>query len=95
MSLALEGHVTSCYWSGELGMAVGLAMVKGGRARHGETLFALLAVGPAAAGGGASGAATATDATSNLPRGAHGDRFVAVRLTDPVHYDRAGARRDG
>jgi sarcosine oxidase, subunit alpha len=37
--MALEGHVTSFRWSETLGRSLGLALVKGGRARLGETLY--------------------------------------------------------
>ena len=36
------GHVTSSYWSAALGRSIALAMIKDGRARHGETLHAPL-----------------------------------------------------
>ncbi|MBL8960639.1 MAG: (2Fe-2S)-binding protein [Gemmatimonadetes bacterium] len=64
--MALEGHVTSFRWSETLGRSLGLALVRGGRARMGETLYAPLDGGVA-----------------------------AVSIVDPVHYDPAGARRDG
>ena len=34
------GHVSSAYWSAAMGRGFALAMVKGGRSRHGETLVA-------------------------------------------------------
>jgi sarcosine oxidase subunit alpha len=37
--MKLCGHVTSSYWSAALGHSIALAMVAGGRARHGQTLF--------------------------------------------------------
>jgi sarcosine oxidase subunit alpha len=37
--MELAGHVTSWRWSETLQRSLGLALVKGGRARHGETLF--------------------------------------------------------
>jgi sarcosine oxidase subunit alpha len=37
------GHVTSSYWSPSLGRSFALALVKGGRARHGERVLAPLA----------------------------------------------------
>ncbi len=37
--MKLIGHVTSSYWSSVLGHSIALAMVTGGRARHGQTLF--------------------------------------------------------
>jgi sarcosine oxidase subunit alpha len=37
--MQLCGHVTSSYFSAALGHSIALAMVKGGRARHGQTLF--------------------------------------------------------
>jgi sarcosine oxidase, subunit alpha len=40
--MEIHGHVTTSHWSEALGRSFGLAMVKGGRARHGETLFAPL-----------------------------------------------------
>jgi sarcosine oxidase subunit alpha len=39
------GHVTSSYWSPNLGHAIAMALVKGGRARMGQTLYAPLAGG--------------------------------------------------
>ncbi len=36
------GHVTSSYWSPNLGRSIAMALVKGGHARKGETLFAPL-----------------------------------------------------
>ena len=38
--IAIQGHVTTSHWSETLGRSFGLALVKGGRARHGETLYA-------------------------------------------------------
>jgi sarcosine oxidase, subunit alpha len=38
--MAIEGHVTTSRWSEALGGGFGLAMVKGGQKRHGETLQA-------------------------------------------------------
>jgi sarcosine oxidase subunit alpha len=40
--MAIEGHVSTSRWSETLGRSFGLAMVKGGRARHGEKLYAPL-----------------------------------------------------
>jgi sarcosine oxidase subunit alpha len=40
--MAIDGHVTTSRWSEALGRSFGLAMVKGGRSRLGETLFAPL-----------------------------------------------------
>jgi sarcosine oxidase subunit alpha len=40
--MEIHGHVTTSHWSETLGRSFGLAMVKGGRARHGETLYAPL-----------------------------------------------------
>jgi len=37
--MQLCGHVTSSYFSAALGHSIALAMVAGGRARHGQTLF--------------------------------------------------------
>jgi sarcosine oxidase subunit alpha len=37
--MKLCGHVTSSYFSAALGHSIALAMVAGGRARHGQTLF--------------------------------------------------------
>ncbi|MGQ0641142.1 MAG: glycine cleavage T C-terminal barrel domain-containing protein [Gemmatimonadaceae bacterium] len=36
----IEGHVTSACWSATLGRSLGLALVRGGSKRHGETLYA-------------------------------------------------------
>jgi sarcosine oxidase subunit alpha len=40
--MAIQGHVTTSHFSATLGRSFGLAMVKGGRARHGERLYAPL-----------------------------------------------------
>ncbi len=40
--LPMLGHVTSSYWSPAMGRSIALALVKGGRARLGQTLFAPL-----------------------------------------------------
>ncbi|MCL6706543.1 sarcosine oxidase subunit alpha [Pseudomonas sp. R2.Fl] len=37
--MTMLGHVTSSYWSENLGQPIAIAMVAGGRARMGETLF--------------------------------------------------------
>ena len=37
--MAMVGHVTSSYYSASLGRSFALALLKGGRARHGETLY--------------------------------------------------------
>jgi sarcosine oxidase subunit alpha len=37
--MKLRGHVTSSYFSAVLGHSIALAMVAGGRARHGQTMF--------------------------------------------------------
>jgi sarcosine oxidase subunit alpha len=37
--MALAGHVTSSYHSAVLGRSIALAMVSGGRARMGETVY--------------------------------------------------------
>jgi Glycine cleavage system T protein (aminomethyltransferase) len=63
---AIEGHITSARPSTTFDGSAGLALVRGGRHRHGEVLHA-----------------SWTDGT------------VPVRVVDPVHYDAAGARRDG
>lgn len=64
--MRIEGHVSSSCWSGTLGRPLGLALVRGGRVRHGEVLYAPLE-----------------------------HSVASVTLVDPVHYDLAGARRDG
>ncbi|RMD63054.1 MAG: sarcosine oxidase subunit alpha, partial [Alphaproteobacteria bacterium] len=43
--LPMVGHVTSSYYSPNVGRSIALALVKGGRARKGETLHAPLAAG--------------------------------------------------
>ena len=43
--LPMLGHVTSSYWSPNCGRSIAMAMVKGGLARKGETLFAPLTDG--------------------------------------------------
>jgi len=35
-----QGHVTSAYWSDAAGGPIALALLKGGRSRHGETVYA-------------------------------------------------------
>jgi sarcosine oxidase subunit alpha len=40
--MEIHGHVTTSHWSEALGRSFGLAMVKGGRARNGERLYAPL-----------------------------------------------------
>jgi sarcosine oxidase subunit alpha len=37
--MTMIGHVTSSYWSATLGRSIALAVVQGGQARMGETLF--------------------------------------------------------
>ncbi len=64
--MPMIGHVTSAYDSAVLGHPIALAMVKGGRARIGETLYV------------------------PMP-----DRTIEVVVTDPVFYDKEGARLDG
>ena len=60
------GHVTSSYHSATLGRSIALAVVAGGRARVGETLFV------------------------PMPGKVH-----RVTVTDPIFYDREGARLNG
>ncbi len=43
--MTLCGHVTSSYLSAALGHSVALAMVEGGRARHGQTLYVPMPAG--------------------------------------------------
>jgi sarcosine oxidase subunit alpha len=43
--MKLLGHVTSSYFSAALGHSIALAMVAGGRARHGQTLFVPMPAG--------------------------------------------------
>jgi sarcosine oxidase subunit alpha len=40
--MEIQGHVTTSHWSEALGRSFGLAMVKGGRRRHGARLYAPL-----------------------------------------------------
>jgi sarcosine oxidase subunit alpha len=40
------GHVTSSYWSENLGHSIALALVRGGRARHGHDVWLALDSGP-------------------------------------------------
>ncbi len=40
--MSIQGHASTSHWSETLGRSFGLAMVKGGRARHGERLYAPL-----------------------------------------------------
>ncbi|PHQ69493.1 MAG: sarcosine oxidase subunit alpha, partial [Sneathiella sp.] len=42
MPMPMAGHVTSSYYSAALGRSIALALVKGGRARHGSKIFAPL-----------------------------------------------------
>ena len=44
--VAMEGFVSSSYWSAAMQCGFGLAMVSAGRSRHGETLDAALETGP-------------------------------------------------
>ena len=60
------GHITSAYRSETLGRSIALALVSGGRARRGETLYVPMQ-----------------------------DGIVPVKVTDPVFYDRDGARLHG
>ncbi len=60
------GRVTSSYESAALGRSFALALLRGGRGRHGERLYVV-----------------------------HLDQAVPVLVTDPVFYDKEGARRDG
>jgi sarcosine oxidase subunit alpha len=39
-SRPIDGHVTSACWSATFGTSLGLALVRAGRRRHGETLYA-------------------------------------------------------
>ncbi|HTZ37796.1 MAG TPA: glycine cleavage T C-terminal barrel domain-containing protein, partial [Stellaceae bacterium] len=41
----MVGHVTSSYWSANLGRSIALALVRNGRARIGDSLFAPTADG--------------------------------------------------
>ncbi len=43
--LPMLGHVTSSYWSPAMGRSIALALVKGGRARMGQTVYAPLESG--------------------------------------------------
>ncbi len=60
------GHVTSSYRSAALGRSFALALLKGGLAHTGETVFAV-----------------------------SDGRAEPVVVTEPVFYDKEGARRDG
>jgi sarcosine oxidase subunit alpha len=60
------GHITSSYRSEALGQSIALALLSGGRARRGETLYV------------------------PMP-----GQMIAVRVTDPVFYDRDGVRLHG
>jgi len=62
----LLGHVTSSYRSETLGRSIALALISGGRARRGQTLYV------------------------PMP-----DHAIPVTVTDPVFYDRDGARLHG
>ncbi|MFN0262726.1 sarcosine oxidase subunit alpha family protein [Tepidamorphus sp. 3E244] len=64
--IPMLGHVTSSYWSDAMGRSFALAVVKRGRERMGDTIYAPL-----------------------------NDRTIAMRIVDPVFYDKEGARRDG
>jgi sarcosine oxidase subunit alpha len=43
--VAMLGHVTSSYYSANCGRSIALALVKGGRERIGDTLYAALDAG--------------------------------------------------
>ena len=43
--MAMQGHVTSSYYSANLGHSIALAVVKGGLNRLGETVYCPLADG--------------------------------------------------
>ena len=43
--MAMQGHVTSSYYSANLGHSIALAVVKGGLSRMGETVHCPLADG--------------------------------------------------
>ncbi|MEM7407264.1 MAG: sarcosine oxidase subunit alpha family protein [Pseudomonadota bacterium] len=45
LPVPMVGHVTSSYWSATLGRSIALALVKGGRSRQGETIYAPLVDG--------------------------------------------------
>ena len=63
--MQIEGHVTSSCWSEALGAPLGLALVRGGRARHGQVLHAPL--------DGHSVALTLVDPIHYDPKGARRD----------------------
>jgi sarcosine oxidase subunit alpha len=60
----MVGHVSSSYYSACCGHSIALALVKGGRDRMGETVYAPLADG----------------------------RVIEATITEPVFYDKEGAR---
>jgi sarcosine oxidase, subunit alpha len=62
--MPMLGHVTSAYWSEALRRPIALALVSGGRALIGQTLYV------------------------PMP-----DRTIAVRVTDPLAYDKEGRRQ--
>jgi sarcosine oxidase subunit alpha len=64
--MTMLGHVTTSHRSEALGRTFGLALVRAGRRRLGQTLYAPLE-----------------------------NKVAAVRVVDPVFYDKEGARRDG
>ena len=43
--MSMQGHVTSSYYSANLGRSIALAVVKGGHKRLGETVYCPLADG--------------------------------------------------
>ena len=45
LPIPMQGHVSSSYYSACCGHSIAMALVKGGRARMGETLYAPLADG--------------------------------------------------
>jgi sarcosine oxidase subunit alpha len=63
--MPMLGHVTSSYWSATLGRSIALAVVKGGRARMGETLYVPMP--------GGTIRVTVTDTTFYDPKGARLD----------------------
>ncbi|KAB2919176.1 MAG: sarcosine oxidase subunit alpha family protein [Hyphomicrobiaceae bacterium] len=64
--MKMLGHVTSSYWSTACGHSIALALVSGGCARLGQTLYATTPTG-----------------------------FAAVRVVEPVFFDRHGERVNG
>jgi sarcosine oxidase subunit alpha len=94
--LEIAGHVTSSCVSPALGTSIGLALVRGGRRRIGETLYAhVMTDGAPLAPTDGGGAGRPVSSKPRVRAEREGERLVPVRLCPPTHYDPSGSRRDG